>query len=462
MGKKDAKERKEKVHHEARLKQEQKATIRYARKMREQANKEIMKKSRIFERRKKLKEREVKLNKAESERQRAQKEAKERGTKVGMCKERRVKGKFITYAYAREAAFTSAVSAAQKFGKDVAYNGMLRVQNGLGNLKQHSDIKFSAKGNKIIDEASETELGESGQFIFGKKKSAFFRNSMLKVKANELITKGNRGQYVARRRYVDRRRRWAAPKITAARRRSVLSSRRRAVVERRRRSTQVLESAVTSAVLKVYKFGGPSAKLTVKATKCSWHRATISYATAATLATPVSWAEDASMVALQEGESANLSAEDTVQKGYWKKKIKVAPKGTDYNRRRRAPVPRKALPSIPYAKPFVPSRRRYIDRRRRLPMPTKKSAKPPTSGTPNPTARRRRFVGKTTGTVFAPASNNVWVSIKLSPNIVGVMRSKDKMCFEITGGGPVQPVILGSEKSTNKPHLVLNVKGQGE
>merc|ERR1712072_1124491 len=135
-----------------------------------------------------------------------------------------------------------------------------------------------------------------------------------------------------------------------------------------------------------------------------------------------------------------------------KKKIKVTPKGTDYNRRRRAPVP--------HTKPFVPSRRRYIDRRRRLPIPTKKSAKPPTSGAPNPTARRRRFVGKTTGTVFAPASNNVWVAIKLSPNIVGVMRSKDKMCFEITGGGPVQPIILGSEKSTNKPHLVLNVKGQ--
>merc|ERR1712072_999350 len=210
--KKDAKERKEKVHHEARLKQEQKATIRYARKMREQANKEIMKKSRIFERRKKLKEREVKLNKAKANAKELKKKHKERGTKVGMCKERRVKGKFITYAYAREAAFTSAVSAAQKFGKDVAYNGMLRVQNGLGNLKQHSYIKFSAKGNKIIDEASETELGESGQFIFGKKKSAFFRNSMLKVKANELITKGKRGQYVARRRYVDRRRRWAPPK----------------------------------------------------------------------------------------------------------------------------------------------------------------------------------------------------------------------------------------------------------
>merc|ERR1711959_311360 len=188
----------------------------------------------------------------------------------------------------------------------------------------------------------------------------------------------------------------------------------------------------------------------------------ISYGNAAKLAIPVSWAEDALVATslLQEGETANLSSEDTVQRGYWKKKIKVTPKGTDYNRRRRAPVPHKALPPIPYAKPFVPSRRRYIDRRRRLPIPTKKSAKPPTSGAPNPTARRRRFVGKTTGTVFAPASNNVWVSIKLSPNIVGVMRSTDNMCMEIVGGGPAQAVVLGSEKSTNKPKLVLNVKGQ--
>lgn len=458
--KKDKKERKEKVHHEARLKQEQAADIAYARKIKEQTNKEIMKKSRIFERRKKFKEREVKLAKAKANAKELKAKHKERGSKIGQCKERRTKGKFITYAYAREAAFTSAVAAATKYGKDVAYNGMLRVQNGLGNLKQHAYIKFSAKGNKIIDESSETLLGESDQFIFGKKKGAFFRSSMLKIKAKELITKGKRGQYVARRRYVDRRRRWAAPKITAARRRSVLSSRRRAIVERRRRSTQVLESAVTSAILKVFKFGGPAAKLTVKATSCGWHRATISYATAAKLATPVSWVEDASLVALQEGETANLGSEDTVQKGYWKKKIKVTPKGTDYNRRRRAPVPRKALPPIPYAKPFVPSRRRYIDRRRRMPIPAKTAAKAPSTSAPNPTARRRRFVGKTTGTVFAPAANNVWVSIKLSPNIVGVMRSTDKMCFEITGGGPVQPIILGSEKSTNKPHLVLNIKGQ--
>jgi len=460
--KKAKKERVKKVHHEAQLKEEQKATIAYARKQREQTNKEIMKKSRIFERRKKLKEREGKLTKAKANAAELKAKHKERASKIGQCKERRVKGKFITYAYAREAAFTDAAAAATKFGADVSYNGMLRVQNGLGNRKQHAYIKFSAKGNKIIDEASETLLGESDQFIFGKRKS-FFRSSMMKIKAKELIQKGKRGIYVARRRYVDRRRRWAAPKITAARRRSVLSSRRRAIVERRRRSTAVLESAVTSATLKVFKFGGPAAKLTVKATSCGWHRPTISYGNAAKLAIPVSWAEDALVATslLQEGETANLSSEDTVQRGYWKKKIKVTPKGTDYNRRRRAPVPRKKLPPIPYAKPYVPSRRRYVDRRRRMPIPKKTANRPPTTSAPNPTARRRRFVGKTTGTVFAPSSNNVWLAIKLSPNIVGVMRSKDKMCFEITGGGPVQPIILGSEKSTNKPHLIMNIKGQG-
>merc|ERR1719498_1115589 len=41
-----------------------------------------------------------------------------------------------------------------------AYNGMLRVQNGLGRLKQSAYLKFSATGNKIVDE-SEVLLQES-------------------------------------------------------------------------------------------------------------------------------------------------------------------------------------------------------------------------------------------------------------------------------------------------------------
>merc|ERR1712227_74029 len=82
-------------------------------------------------------------------------------------------------------------------------------------------------------------------------------------------------------------------------------------------------------------------------------------------------------------------------------------------------------------------------------------------GAPNPTVRRRSFMGKTAGAAFVPDGKNKWVKIKLSPNIVGVMRATDKMCLEISGGGPAQPVILGSEKSTNKPKLILNVKGQG-
>jgi len=332
------------------------------------------------------------------------------------------------------------------------------------------------------------------------------------AKAKELILKGKKAQWIARRRYVARRRRWSAPKVTAARRRSVLSSRRRQLVERRRRSTAALESAVTKATLKVYKFGGPASKLTVKAISCGWKRPIITYANAAKLAIPVTamgirWAE--SLVSMEEGESANLGSEDVAQRGYWKrdsqaqpeakklpvvskqqglapenddkkaprsrlkeaetsqtgwrrkKKIRVTPKATKYNRRRRAPVKRPPPRIIPRPIPYTPSRRRYADRRRRFPTPKKTPKKPPTTSAPNPTVRRRRFVGKTAGSAFVPDGKNKWVKIKLSPNIVGVMRATDKMCFEISGGGPVQPVILGSEKSTNKPQLILNIKGQG-
>ena len=36
-----------------------------------------------------------------------------------------------------------------------------RVQNGLGNKKQRAYLKFSANGNKIVDESEEVMLGES-------------------------------------------------------------------------------------------------------------------------------------------------------------------------------------------------------------------------------------------------------------------------------------------------------------
>lgn len=247
---------------------------------------------------------------------------------------------------------------------------------------------------------------------------------------------------------MDRRRRWAAPVVKAARRRSVLSSRRRALVARRRRSVN-LESAVMKATLKVFKFGGPASKLTVKTVSCSWKRATINWGNSGKLSLPEGLRERvlaASLTEIQETSSVSLETYDAEQEGYWARR-----------RRAKAKLPKIR---IPIRRPYVPARRRYVDRRRRFRAP-KALPKKASSSPPKPTSRRRRIQGKTAGTAFAPAQNNVWVAINLSPNMVGVMRSVDKMCFEISGGGPSQPVVLGSEKSTNKPYLILNVKSKG-
>jgi len=449
----DKKERKEKIHHEANVKDTKERNLKVMKKKKEATYKEVDKKARIHAREKKAKEMEKKLALAKKNAAEIKKKHVERKAKIGQCQERRAKGQFITYAYAREATFADAANAQLKFGSDSKYNGMLRVQNGLGNRKQRAYLKFSAKGNKIVDtQAQETMLGEprsmfldvspdAGHASLGDTSQAGWgsRRRRLKLPA----------RWSARRRYVDRRRRWAAPVVKAARRRSVLASRRRALSTRRRRSVK-LESAVMKATLKVFKFGGPASKLTVKAISCAFKRATLSWGNSAKLSLPTEELRaqvlSASLNQIQTESGISLNAHDTVQAGYW-------------GRRRRA---KRRLPKIriPVKRPYVPARRRYVDRRRRFKapkaLPKKASASPP-----KPTSRRRRIQGKTAGTAFAPATNNVWVAINLSPNIIGVMRSVDKMCFEISGGGPSQPVVLGSEKSTNKPYLILNVKAKG-
>merc|ERR1719478_315780 len=290
---------------------------------------------------------------------------------------------------------------------------MLRIQNGLGNKKQNAYLKFAAKGNKIVDEKSESsrvlaesasrrllvanqvELGQSDtlQGGWGSRRRAA-KKSVAVMKAKELIVKG-KAQYVARRRFVDRRRRWSAEKVSAARRRSVLASRRRAVIARRRRSVKALESAVTQATLRVFKFGGPASKLTVKVSLCSWKRSTISKKSERRLLDHVR-----ALVLAQtgEGESANLGSEDTMQDGYWSSRrtapdqnvlgeMKMPSKiGGNFVRRRRVPVPRPPPPTIPLPKPYVPSRRRYVDRRRRFPAPKPVPKKIPTQTSPGPTA----------------------------------------------------------------------------
>lgn len=447
----DMKERKEKVHHEAHVKDKREKNVKIAKKRKERSYKEIDKKERIHKREKKAKEMKKKLEIAQKNAAEIKRKHIERKSKVGQCQERRSKGQFVTYAYAREATFTDAANAQVKFGADAKYNGMLRVQNGLGNRKQRAYLKFSAKGNKIVDEnveratllgesgttellqlAPDTTLGDTSQAGWGRRR----RRLKLPVR------------WVARRRYVDRRRRWAAPVVKAARRRSVLSSRRRALVARRRRSVN-LESAVMKATLKVFKFGGPASKLTVKAVSCSWKRATINWGNSGKLSLPEGLRERvlaASLTEIQETSSVSLETYDAEQEGYWARR-----------RRAKAKLPKIR---IPIRRPYVPARRRYVDRRRRFRAP-KALPKKASSSPPKPTSRRRRIQGKTAGTAFAPAQNNVWVAINLSPNMVGVMRSVDKMCFEISGGGPSQPVVLGSEKSTNKPYLILNVKSKG-
>jgi hypothetical protein len=348
---------------------------------------------------------------------------------------------------------------------------MLRVQNGLGRNKQSAYLKFSATGNKIVDEENFLQLGESGGE--SKEISVAISNSVVdNAKMNAIIEKG-KAEYVARRRWVDRRRRWAVEPVISERRRDPMASRRRELSERRRRSLAALESSVTKAVLKVFKFGGPAGKLEVRAVNCNFERPTLTWTMSSELAVPESRLRSEVLLSVKEGAAVNLAAEDTAQTGYWRQDRRDTkelgedstdlPKltsGSDEGARRRATPP--SLPPLPVMqepKPYIADRRRYIDRRRRFATP----ADLPGQEQPNepaPTARRRRFVGQTAGTIYAPEQNNIWLEIKLSSNIVGVMRAGNKMCMEVYGGAPTAPIILGSELSTNKPFIVMNIAGQ--
>lgn len=463
----DEKERKVKVQHESEVKEEERKAVELARKTKEQSHKEIHKKERVHKRQLKAQEMEQKLENAKKGAAELNDKHKERTVKVGKCEERRIKGQYITYAYARTTAFASAISPGTKYGADSAYNGMLRVQNGLGRLKQSAYLKFSATGNKIVDE-SEFLLQESTSAK--KTISVAISNSVTDNAKNIALIEKGKAQYVARRRWVDRRRRWAVEPVISERRRDPLASRRRELTERRRRSMQKLEASVTKAVLKVFKFGGPAGQLKVRAINCDFERSSLSWESAAKLAVPESELRMSLENLLQTGESASLEAADSSQSGYWHQdrkailgesngKLPQAAPSQAGARRRTAPASLPALPVVQQAAKYVPDRRRYIDRRRRFATPADlPGAEQPNE--PGPTARRRRFVGMSAGSVYAPAQSNTWLEFPLSANIVGVMRAANKMCFEITGGGASSPVILGSELSTNKPFLVLNVAGQ--
>lgn len=449
----DARERKEKISHEANMKEEERKHVEFSSKRKEQAHKEIDKKEQVHKRRKKAEELKLKLEQAKKDAQELNDKHKERETKVGACQERRAKGQFVTYAYARSAAFTNAMSPEEKFGSQAEYNGMLRVQNGLGNKKQNAYMKFSAQGNKIVDEERAMELVQLSESGEDSNQDPNVYNA-----ASKLIIDQAKATYVARRRWVDRRRRWSVEPVVSDRRRDVLASRRRELSERRRRSIGKLETEVRKAVLKVFKFGGPAAKLTVKATACGWERASIDYTNAQKLSTPESMLRaQLALLSTEEGQGAQLGAEDTEQAGYWNNHASQA--NHDNDKLLGDADSRGPPPDIPIPKPYVADRRRYIDRRRRFPTPEDPSGENEPSA-PNPTDRRRRFVGQTTGTVYAPEGNNIWLTVDLSANLVGVMRSVDKLCFEISGGGPTEPVILGSEKSTNKPYIQLNIMGE--
>merc|ERR1711871_1657682 len=171
-----------------------------------------------------------------------------------------------------------------------------------------------------------------------------------------------------------------------------------------------------------------------------------------------------SLIQTQEGDGQQLSAEDTMQTGYWgqdrHEDHKRLGDTSEASSSDAGPTSsRLPIPVLPIPVPYTADRRRYIDRRRRFPEPKPgEGESDPTA--PPPTARRRRFVGQTAGTVYAPEGNNMWLSVALSSNIIGVMRGADKLCFEVTGGGPTEPIVLGSERSTNKPYLQLNIMGQ--
>jgi len=344
------------------------------------------------------------------------------------------------------------MSPDEKFGNEAEYNGMLRVQNGLGNKKQNAYVKFSAQGNKIVDEERTLEFLQVGESENDKNTDPNVYNA-----ANKLLIDQGSETYVARRRWVDRRRRWSVEPVVSDRRRDVLASRRRELTERRRRSIGKLETEVRKAVLKIFKFGGPAAKLTFKATGCGWERASIDFTSAQKLSTPENMRllSQTSLLSTEEGDGVQLGAEDTEQVGYWGGNGKSHVNNDKLLGDSQTSDP----PDIPIPKPYVADRRRYIDRRRRFPTPENPSGENHPSA-PNPTDRRRRFVGQTTGTVYAPEGNNIWLSVDLSANFVGVMRSVDRLCFEVSGGAPTEPVILGSEKSTNKPFLELNIMGE--
>jgi len=314
-----------------------------------------------------------------------------------------------------------------------------------------------------VDEAVMLQVSESSSAPVASTSENVVENAQNK----EIILK-SKVEYVARRRWVDRRRRWSVEPVVSDRRRDALASRRRELTQRRRRSITALETSIRKAQLKVFKFGGPAAKLEVKASNCNWERPTLNYGDASKLSVPESWRRalrSQSLVEVGEGDTAELGEHDAAQFGYWgaqhhhKLLGDASDSANDEDSRRRAVPSSRPPPVLPIPAPYMPDRRRYIDRRRRFPTPGEQPGEvDPTA--PPPTARRRRFVGQTTGTVYVPEGNNIWVTIPLSANIIGVMRSVDRLCLEITGGGPTQPVILGSELSTNKPYLELNVVGQ--
>lgn len=462
----DEKEKKEKVRHESDVKAEERGHVEAARQQKEQGNKEIDKNEGIHKRQEKAVELESKLENAKKGAAELADKHSERQVKVGKCEERRVKGQFLTYAYARSTVFTSAISPGTSFGADNAYNGMLRVQNGLGRNKQSAYLKFSATGNKVVDE--EMDLGES------KEVSVAISNSVVdNAKMNDIIEKG-KAAYVARRRWVDRRRRWSVEPIVSDRRRDPMASRRRELSERRRRSLAALESSVTKASLNVFKFGGPAGKLEVRAVNCNFERPTLTWTASAELSIPESRLRAEVLLSEQEGATANLGSEDVAQAGYWHqdrqdaKELGEEASGDDdlpklkseggSTESKKAP----SLPPLPVmqeAKPYIADRRRYVDRRRRFATPADMPGQEQPNE-PGPTARRRRFVGQTAGTVYAPEQNNIWLDIKLSANVIGVMRAGNKMCLEVYGGPPTAPIILGSELSTNKPFMKMNIAGQ--
>merc|ERR1712072_327925 len=106
-----AHERKRKVRHEAHVKDGKESDIKYAHRKKELAFKEIRKKQDIFRRKKAAAELKRKLEAAKKHAELVKKKHKEVQTKIGMCKERRAKGRFEVYSYARETVFVDGANA---------------------------------------------------------------------------------------------------------------------------------------------------------------------------------------------------------------------------------------------------------------------------------------------------------------------------------------------------------------